>query len=301
MARLLVSGLINLETTVRIDGFPLGYSAVNYPFHGVSSTVSGVGYNVAKALTTLGDHVDFLSVVGHDLAARMVFQSLEEDRIDPRFVVAATHRTAQSAILYEPGGRRQIHVDLKDLQQTHYPAGPFQEALRSCSLAVLCNIGFSRPFLAAADEAGVPVATDVHAIADVDDAYNADFMRSAAILFLSDENLPCPPESWVCRALERYSPAVVVVGLGGAGALLAVPADRFLGRFPAVQTRPVVNTIGAGDALFSCFVHEYSRSADPYEALRKAQIFASHKVGAVGAAEGFLDEAALEELARSVP
>ncbi len=37
MATLIVSGLINIETTVRIDGFPLAYSPVLYPFGGVYS------------------------------------------------------------------------------------------------------------------------------------------------------------------------------------------------------------------------------------------------------------------------
>lgn len=45
-----VAGLINLETTLRIDGFPIEYSPVRYPFGDVRSTVAGVGLNVAAAL-----------------------------------------------------------------------------------------------------------------------------------------------------------------------------------------------------------------------------------------------------------
>jgi len=47
-----------------------------------------------------------------------------------------------------------------------------------------------------------------------------------------------------------------------------VRRDNFVERIPAVQTRPVVNTIGAGDALFSAFVHGYLQSGDPYQAIR---------------------------------
>lgn len=57
LARILVSGLINIETTLRIEGFPIPYFPVRYPFFGINSSVSGVGYNVAAALTTLGDEV----------------------------------------------------------------------------------------------------------------------------------------------------------------------------------------------------------------------------------------------------
>jgi hypothetical protein len=82
---------------------------------------------------------------------------------------------------------------------------------------------------------------------------------------MSDENLPCSPEEWAHRVLNRYGVEVLVIGLGGKGALLCVRKDSFMERIPAVITRPVVNTIGAGDALFSAFVHTYFQTRDPYQ------------------------------------
>ena len=55
MNNILVSGLINIETTLKIDAFPIPYQPVRYPFFGINSTVSGVGFNVSKALTTLDE------------------------------------------------------------------------------------------------------------------------------------------------------------------------------------------------------------------------------------------------------
>ena len=54
MSTIFISGLINIETTVQVDAFPIEHTPVRYPFFGVRSTVAGVGYNIAKALTTLG-------------------------------------------------------------------------------------------------------------------------------------------------------------------------------------------------------------------------------------------------------
>jgi sugar/nucleoside kinase (ribokinase family) len=121
-------------------------------------------------------------------------------------------------------------------------------------------------------------------------------MAAASILFMSDERLPCAPEKWVRRLWDRFGVDVAVVGLGAEGALLGVRRDRFLERLPAVRTRPVVNTIGAGDALFSAFVHFYGATGDPYAALQKAIVFASYKIGETSAAHGFLTEAALERV-----
>ncbi len=297
MARILVSGLINIETTLRVEGFPIQYNPVNYPFFGVNSRVSGVGYNLAKALTILGDEVRFLSLIGSDPAGQLVRRALAEDCIDDRNVLSALPATAQSVILFDPQGQRQIYVDLKDIQEQAYPGRLYQESASGCDWLVLCNINFSRPMLAQARQAGQPVATDVHAISDLDDPYDRDFMQAAQVLFMSDERLPAPPAEWARRIWDRFGTDVVVIGMGGQGALLAVRRDRAIQRFPAVYTRPVVNSIGAGDALFSAFLHVYSQTGDPYLSLRKAMVFASYKIGVASAAEGFLDEQGLEEWA----
>src|SRR5512133_1637268 len=134
MTAILVSGLINMETTLRIDGFPLVYSPVHYPFNGIRSSVSGVGYNLAKALTTLGDEVRFLSLIGDDLAGREVSQILKEEGIRGDYIQADLAETAQSVILYAPDGQRQIHVDLKDIQDREYPLEAFIPAVQDCSL-----------------------------------------------------------------------------------------------------------------------------------------------------------------------
>ena len=61
MANILVSGLINTETTVRVRQFPVNYYPIDYPFFGVNTAVSGVAYNISKALKTLGDDVTQLN------------------------------------------------------------------------------------------------------------------------------------------------------------------------------------------------------------------------------------------------
>jgi ribokinase len=299
MADILVSGLINLETTLRIDRFPLDYFPVTYPFFGVRSTVSGVGYNIARALTSLGDRPSFVSLIGRDAVAALVRQQLAVDGIAGEFVLSEAAQTSQSVILYEKTGRRQIHVDLKDIQERAYPAAGFARALVPCSIAVLCNINFSRPFLRGTRAAGKLVATDVHAVASLDDAYNADFMAAAHILFMSDEKLPIGAEEWARAVQAKYGNEIVVIGLGAEGALLSVKGEASAIRVPAARVRAVVNTIGAGDALFSSFLHFYSKSGDPYGALRRAVVFAGYKVGEAGAAEGFLDEAGVERLHKS--
>ena len=48
-----------------MDSFPIPYFPVRYSFHGISSIVSRGGFNIAKALPTLGNDVSFLSAFLH--------------------------------------------------------------------------------------------------------------------------------------------------------------------------------------------------------------------------------------------
>lgn len=296
MSKVLVSGLINLETTLQIDAFPLNYFPVTYPFQGIHTTVAGVGYNISKALTILGNEVAFLSLIGKDALAEMVWSALEKNNISSRNILPELQETPQSVILFDRSGNRQIHVDLKDIQEQVYPEAVFEREMDAAECLVLCNINFSRPFLEKARQAGKLIATDVHTIHDLEDSYNQDFMQNAQILFMSDEHLPTAPEEWAQRVMNRYGPDILVIGLGSEGALLTVRQDHFMERVSAVNVRPIVNTIGAGDALFSSFLHCYLESGDPYEAIRKAALFAAYKIGERSASEGYLDAQQLKDL-----
>jgi sugar/nucleoside kinase (ribokinase family) len=286
MAKIIVAGLINIETTLKIDEFPIHYSPVRYPFFGIRSTVSGVGYNVTKALTSLGHEVDFLSLIGTDYAGEMIRAELKRIGVSDKRVQSLLEESPQSVILFDSSGKRMIHTDLKNIQETLFPLVHFQP--QKADLAVLCNINFSRAMLERAKEAGVPIATDVHVIRSLDDEYNRDYMAMADILFMSDEALPTSAEHWIHALWERYGTAIVGIGLGSKGALLGVKADNAIVHVPAKVLRPIVNTIGAGDALFSAFVHGYVESKDPYRAMQKAVLFAGYKIGTTGAAEGFM-------------
>lgn len=293
MARIFVAGLINIETTLKVDGFPIPYNTARYPFFGVNTTVSGVGYNVSRALTRLGDEVVFASMLGDDFSGSLVRMQLAHDGIDDSLVLSDLGKTPQSVILYDPQGRRAINTDLKDIQDTAYPLKGIADTISKCDLAVICNINFARPMIDLAQKAGKWIATDVHALADINDSYNQDYMQAARVLFISSDSLWDRPNMVAQQLVNRFGNEIVVVGMGREGALL-FSGHGISRTFPAVYTRPVVNTIGAGDALFSCFIHEFSHHGDPELALRRATIFASYKIGETGAADGFLSATELD-------
>ena len=293
MKKILVSGLVNTETVARVRKFPIDYYPIDYPFFGVSTAASGVAYNIALALNTLGDDVRLLSMTGSDFPASFIKSELESKGIGTEYILPKLRETPNSVVLYDETGRRQIYCDLKDIQETAYG---FTEAhVADADVVVACNINFNRELLHLAKQMGKTIATDVHVLGNVHDDYNREFMAAADILFLSDEAVGEDPYGFMTALEEAYHTPIIVMGRGSKGALMYLREDNWFHEMSAAHVGDVVNTVGAGDALFSAFLHYYAKGLHPVEALRRAQIFAAAKICVSGASKGFVTEQEVEE------
>ena len=294
MKKILVSGLVNTETTVKVRQFPINYYPIDYPFFGVNTAVSGVAYNIAKALTTLGDQVRLLSMTGNDFPAAYIKNELTSAGIGTEGLKEKLAQTPGSVVLYDETGRRQIYCDLKDIQETAY--GFAEKQLADADMVVACNINFNRELLHLAKNMGKTVATDVHVLGNVWDEYNRDFMECADILFLSDEAVGEDPYGFLEELEEIYHTPIIVMGRGSRGALMYLRDEDHFHEMPAAHVGEVVNTVGAGDALFSSFLHFFARCYHPVECLKRATYFAAAKIRVSGASRGFVAEAEVEEM-----
>lgn len=275
---ILVAGIANLETSVPVDAFPVDYRPVRYATGQVRSRVAGPGANLATALLTLGSRTRLAGFVGTDPPGQAVWRVLTERGLDTSALLDAP-QTPQSAVFVDPGGQRAIYTDMKGLHSATYPLDDFDRALDGVRLVVLTNIGFCQPLLARARQLGVPIATDVHAIEDLDDPYNSQFMAAASVLACSHERLPCPPAAWAHAVLDRY-PRVqtVLVGMGNEGCLLVV-RDQVTCHVPAATPGPVRNTAGAGDALLAAYLHAtHTAGQEPASAAERAVLVAGYAV-----------------------
>lgn len=299
MSKLFISGLVNIETTLRLRQFPLNYYPIDYPFFGIHTAVSGVGYNLARAMATLGDEVELTSLTGRDFPAAYIRQTLLEAGLPDAGLLPILRETPNSVVLYDGDGNRQIHCDLKDIQEASCPFSP--EAVAGADLVVACNINFNRPLLSLARQLGKPIATDVHVLSDAFDGYNRDFLENADLLFLSDEGIGEHYSDFLRLLANTYPCRLIVLGRGSRGAALYLRQENRIFEMPAVHAGPVVNTVGAGDALFAGFVHFYAQGLPPLECLRRAQWFAAAKIRVNGAGQGFVTEPQLEALMASQP
>ena len=293
-----VSGLVNVETNLRIRSFPVAYYPIDYPFFGIQSSISGVGYNISVAAKTLGDDITFSTIIGKDIEARRILHKLDEIGISRDYVFDTLDCTPVSIILYEPGegGRRQIYCDLKNIQDMKIDTARVADAIKSADLCVLCNINFNRALLPIAKAAGKTIATDVHTISDIYDPFNRDFMEHADILFLSDEDLPVRPEQFLQDLKNTYKAKIIAIGLGSDGVIFYERATDTIHSLPVCQIGGVANTVGAGDALFTAFNHYYIGGCSALEAMKRAEIFAALKIQHTGGGAGFPSEQQVQDI-----
>jgi len=289
MNNILVSGHTGIEITAKIRQFPIEYTPIEYEFYGVNTTISGVGFNIVKAIKTLGGDPIFFSVIGNDIYREIINNEIKNSGINTEYVLPIAEKTSQSVILYNEN-KRKIICDLKNIQEIKYPTEKIDEVINTVDVAILCNINYSRELLQKVKSYGKTIATDVHVLDDINDKYSKDFMAYSDILFLSNEKIRGREKEFLKRIIETYNNKIIAIGLGENGVLIYIREEEQIKHYPAVKTRDIINTIGAGDALFSSFIYFYNKTKDPNYAIEKAIIFASYKIGENGAAQGFLSE-----------
>lgn len=288
-----VVGLTNVETNVAIETFPIEQQPV-MPAR-IDVGVSGVGYNVATALSTLRNDVQLITPVADDLLSREIKLSIEDADWT---ALPYSGKSPRSAVLYSSDGERMVFNDTGDALSNVFDVKDASKSLDRARVAVLSTSHLSRLFLPEVLERGVDVAVDLQ----TDSSPNSSMAFVAAharIIFASGDGI-AQPEEWL-RATRRYGPCdVAVVGLGAGGALLAMRGADDIVHVPAMAPFGVRSTVGAGDALFAGFLQYFYAGLSEPDALSRATIFAGAAIGTVGGSAGFLTEAQVEVLQRDL-
>ena len=293
-SKIFVSGLVNVESTLRVSEFPIAYSPIEYLFNGISSKVSGVGYNVSKALSTLGNEVHLHSLIGNDTFGELVLQELSKNNIGSEGIYHFLDGTPQSIVIYDNEGKRKIYCDLKNIQESSYPASFIFDT--DYDIALLTNVNFSREFFSTFKSRKIKIATDCHVLKDINSEYDKGFLENADIIFMSNEGIKGNEDAFMRSLIETYNQEIIVISMGAQGSMIYDRIADDISFVKAKTVRPIVNTVGAGDALFSAFLHFFIQGDEPVDALTYATYFASYKIGANGGGEGFLTEPELIHL-----
>ena len=295
MSKILVAGILEEETIVKVDKIPIKNQPVTDVFNSIHTGIGGDAYNEAIALKWLGDEVDFFTLIGKYDSPKIVNPPSSEVHLGTDYILPKANATPAAVIFYDKERNQQIFEDIKNLREVKYDLSLFKQALPGADLVVLANANFCKPMLRAAMEAGKKIAVNIRNFKYRTETYNEEFLEAADILYLSDDNIDDDPYDFCKYIVEKYKTEILIYGMGAAGVLLySNKLDTYV-LYKPVKTNEIVNTVGAGNALFSCFLHYYNQTGDSTFSIRNALLFASYKIGFIGTSIGFMTEKQIED------
>ncbi len=290
MGKFLVAGVVQRETIVKVDQIPVEYAGITGRPGTIFMSTGGDAYNESLALQWLGNSVDFMSMVGYGENMGLINPPGCEVNLVTDYVLPRLAGTPAAVVFYDENRRQQIFEDIKDLRDTPYDLDLFRERARRAEMLVVSNANFCRPLIGIGKELRKPVAVNVREYKEEKLCYNEDFLKGADILYISDDWLTGDPYDFVKSLAAKYRPWIIILGQGASGLILYDKNKNIIAHYNTVKTHKTVNTVGAGNALFSCFLHFYNKTGDSVFAVKNAMLFASYKIGFMGTSSGFMTE-----------
>ena len=295
MSKFLVAGVTQIETIVRVESIPVNYAPLTSVTDSIFTAMGGDAYNESLALKWLGDEVTFMSIVGRNQDLGMINPPDRKITLDTNYIIPQMKETPTEVVLYDKNRKQQIFEDIKDLRDNTYDMNMVTPIVEQSDMLVLANANFCRPFAKMAAEHKKPIAANIRSYKPEKEKYNTDFLEPAKVLYFSDDTLSEDPYDFIDRMSGTYGTEVIILGQGSEGLILFDKTKNIRAHYKTVKTNEVVNTIGAGNALFACFLHYYMETGDSVNAIKNALLFASYKIGYMGTSNGFMTTEQLEQ------
>ena len=296
MSKFMVAGFVQMETIIKVEALPVPYKQFESIPDLVNSGIGGAGFNEAMALKWLGNEVDFMSMVARNMSRRQIEAYLKTFDVNLKtdYVLPMLDGMPTSVILYSKG-KKQTFEDVKDIRHVEYDYDLLESRIQDKDMILMSNCNFCRPIIGLAKKYQKPLAVNVRSMRAEKIANKEDFLAAADILYISDDDLESDHYDCIKECREKYDPEIVIMGIGDKGVILYTKEDNSVIEYRPVKTNEIVNTIGAGNALFSSFMHYYVKTKNAKEAIKNALLFASYKIGFVGTSNGFMTEEQIEQ------
>lgn len=300
MSRIVIAGITQIESIVKVAEIPVAYAPFTPAPDTIFTAPGGDAFNMSLAMSWLGDKVEFMTVVGKDQNLGIFNPPNREVTLSTNYVLPIMRETPMEVLLFDRTRKQQVFEDLKDIRDAQYDMELARPRIEDADLVVLSNANFCRPFIDLAKKKGKKIAVKIHHFDYEKEVYNEDFLKNAEILYFSDNTIDTDPFDFVREMADKYEPETIMLGQGEKGLILYDRERNTNVHYNPVTAGQVVNTAGAGNATFACFLHYYLKNGDTVEAVKKALMFSANKVGYIGTSNGFMTEDQLEQWERLI-
>ena len=281
--KVLVVGTAGLQVCVPIQAFPLEYESVRFYDDSFDIDIAGVGFSYLKILSRLEEEVTFLTGIGNDDYGSKILNEIKQ--YGNVIYEEKDKETLLSVIIYDETGRRSILRDGKKDYLYRMSESIYNTLNYEYDYAMVSLSNFARDILPILKDNDIPICTDIQTIDNLTNEYSKDFMDYSDIIFFSNDHFDGDLDTLVSSLYKDYNYTIIGVGLGERGALLC--DHGVIKRYQALKVN-CVNTVGAGDTLFSVFMKYYMQSKDADYAIKKAIKYTSIKIQSTTASKGIL-------------
>lgn len=297
--RIAVVGSLMTDLVVRVPRLPKpGESLIGHDF---ATFVGGKGGNQAIAAARAGaDAVHMVGRVGADAFGDEIVRTLEEDRVDCRFVSrdAEVGTGVAVPIVLDDGSNSIIAIPQANLRMSATEIDAARDVLTAVDVLLAqfeVSMGAVEAAMRAVREAGVRVILNPAPIAP----HSQEIFRLAHVVVANEvEAEALVPECGgdhgaEALALLAKGPAVAIVTLGADGAIVATQEGSFF--VPAFGVT-AVDSVGAGDAFCGALAVGLCERMELAEAVRFASAAGALSVMKQGAAASLPIRAVIDEL-----
>ena len=295
MSKMVVCGITQIETIVKVPKVPIQYQWFTSVKDSIFTAAGGDAFNISLAMSWLGDDVDFMTVVGKGQDLGIFNPPDRSVTLSTEYVLPVMNQTPMQVMFFDKERLEQRFEDLKDIREAQYDLSLVEKVVPHSDMVFLSNVNFARPFIRIAQASRKPLAVKIHSFSREKEIYNEDFLKAAEILYFSEGTKDEDPFDFIKEMAHKYGTQIILLGQGSEGIILYDRRRDITVHYDPVRAGQVVNTAGAGNALFACFLHYYLKNGDSKEAMHKALIFTANKIGFMGTSNGFMTEEQLEQ------
>ncbi len=292
--RIAVVGSANVDLTTTTDKFPRpGETIFGNQFH---LGFGGKGANQALAARLCGSDVSMIGRVGDDLFGPATIQNFDSRGIDTsHLLITPGVSSGVAPIFVDSSGQNRILV-IKGANDSLSPAdveAASDVLLRADIIVLQLEVPLETVYftLRFAGRHGIPAILNPAPAQELDrsEITRADYFipnETEAAAISAGMPVGNLDEAKACaQALVRGGMRRVIITLGANGAVLA-SADR-VDHVPAFPVN-AVDTTGAGDAFIGSLAFSLASGCDEFEAIRRANLYASLSTLRTGAQSSFV-------------
>lgn len=256
--RVVVIGIANQQTSIPVETFPVEYEPWRNVNGQIRHTVGGVGFTVARVLSTFGNMVALASPLGEDYPAALIDAEAYRYNISTHLCRRELARTPRSVVLHDSQGRRMVNSDLTDAADFVFEPKDLQADVAGSQLVVLASLPLVRGLIQPLRESASLYAIDLHDVPNPRSEKLEPFL-AADLINLSNEHLRGQETEVLEYLRERSNAKLLSMTLGAEGALVLTPEMDAPVHIPAREV-DAVNTVGAGEVYWAVALHYFVKS-----------------------------------------